>query len=123
MKGYQRSYGFDRIRKNHALSSELRHEIILQSPNSIRDGEGGFHDGWATVTTTWASISPITAKQRDYYNSLSTEITHIIKIRGDVACLDAYQVLFGTRVFELLTVENIQERNQLKILTCKERSR
>lgn len=123
MKGYQRSYGFDRIRKDHALSSELRHQVELQIPSNSADGEGGFFDGWVTKTTTWASVSPISAKQRDYYISLSTEITHTIKIRGDVDCLDTYQVKYGDRCFEILTVENIQERDVLKILVCKERSR
>ena len=123
MKGYKRKYGFDRIRENHAMSSDLRHQIVLQSCTNTRDGEGGFIEGWKTESTTWASISPITAKQRDYYNSLSTEITHIVKIRGDVSCLDTYQIKFGDRIFEILTVENIQERDVLKILVCKERSR
>ncbi len=123
MTGYKRSYGFDRIRKDHAFSSELRHQITLKTSASTTDGEGGFVDGWTTVGTTWASVSPITAKQRDYYNSLSTEITHLIKIRGDVTCLDTYQITFDSRIFEVLTVENIQERDIVKIVFCKERSR
>ena len=121
--GYERLYGFDRVRKNNALSSDLRHQVLLQLPATSSDGEGGFFDGWVTKTTTWASISPITAKQRDSYKSLSAEITHMIKIRGEVDCDTTYQVKFDDRVFEILTVENIQERDMLKILMCKERSR
>lgn len=123
MTGYKRSYGFDRIRENHALSSDLRHRIELQLSSTSRDGEGGFYDGWVTVTTTWASISPISAKQRDYYLAISAEVTHLIKIRGNVSCDSTHQVKFGERIFEILTVENIQERDTLKILVCKERSR
>jgi len=121
--GYERLYGFDRIRKNSAFSSELRHQIELQLSSTSRDGEGGFYDGWVTVNTVWASVNPISAKQRTYYNSISTEITHVIKIRGEVECLETYQVKFGDRLFEILTVENIQENDVQKILVCKERSR
>lgn len=105
------------------MSSDLRHQIEIQSLTSASDGAGGFTDIWETTITTWASISPISAKQRDYYNSLSTEITHIIKIRGDVDCRDTYKIKYDNREFEILTVENIQERDLLKIITCKERSR
>ena len=122
-KGYQRIYKMDRIKQNQALSSVLKHQIELQQPTESSDGEGGSHKGWVTVETTWASIDPINAKQRTYYNSLSTEVSHYVKIRGNVRCLDTYQVKFGERILEILTVEDIQERDILKVLICKERSR
>jgi len=48
------------------------------------------------------------------------EATHIIKVRGELAIAEKYRILFGTRVFEVLTVEDIQERGIVKWATCKE---
>jgi len=122
-KGYKRIYKFDRIQQNQALSSVLRHQVDFQYKANTNDGEGGRLEGWISRGVTWASVDPITAKQRNYYNSLSTEVTHIVKIRGDVICSDTDRLVFGERIFEILTIENIQERDILKMVTCNERSR
>jgi hypothetical protein len=34
---------------------------------------------------------------------------------------ESFRVLWGTRTFDILTIEDLQERNFVKIITCKER--
>lgn len=34
---------------------------------------------------------------------------------------ESFQVAYGTRIFEIMTIEDLQERNFTKIITCKER--
>lgn len=34
---------------------------------------------------------------------------------------ESFQILWGTRTFEILTIEDLQERNFVKLITCKER--
>jgi SPP1 family predicted phage head-tail adaptor len=106
------------------LATEARHRIILQSRQSTTDGEGGYDGEWADVVTIWAAIAPLQARQQYMYKSINVDATHLIKVRGlSIASETAefYRVKFGTRIFEILTVENIQERNFEKVLTCKER--
>jgi len=122
-KGYKQIYKFDRTKNNQALSSVLRHRITIEQPANSSDGEGGMVAGWVKVGVTWASVDPISAKQKTDFSSISTEITHLVKVRGNVICKDTYQLQFDGRTFEILTVENIQERDILKIIMCKERSR
>jgi SPP1 family predicted phage head-tail adaptor len=106
-----------------SLATEARHRITLQQKQSTTDGEGGFDGNWTDVKTVWASISPIKAIQQFMYKSVNMDGTHLIRVRGLEVVAGWNRVKFGTRVFEILTVENIQERNFEKVLTCKERTK
>jgi head-tail adaptor len=68
-----------------------------------------------------AAISPIQARQQFENKSVGVDATHLIKIRG-LESIDEKndRFLFGTRVFEILAVEDIQERGVVKVITCKE---
>jgi len=113
-------YNMDRIGKKSA-ATEFRHRIAIQSYDKNSDGEGGYTRDWNTDKLIWAAIYPVKASQVFEYRSINVEATHVIKIRGlETAINDTYRFLFGTRVFEILTIENLQERNFVKVLLCKE---
>lgn len=103
------------------LSTVLRHRVTLNMQNDAADGEGGFTENYATVRTCWASIEPIKAVQQYDYQSIGVDATHLIKIRGSIMVDEKkYKIIFGNRSFEVLTVENIQERGVYSVITCKE---
>ena len=105
------------------IATEARHRITIQAKNSTTDGEGGFADSWTDDTTCWAALYPMHAVQQYLYKSVNVDATHLIKIRA--LSMDVFpewnRIKFGTRIFEILTVENIQERDFQKMITCKER--
>ena len=103
------------------LATQARKKIVIQQANSTPDGEGGFTDAWVAVATVWASISPIRADQRAQYATLNVEATHLIRVRGLVDVEEKYRITYDSRIFEVLTVENIQERNFMKVCLCLER--
>ena len=103
------------------LASEMKHWISIQAKTSVPDGEGGHTDTWATSASCWAAVSPIQARQQFEYKSVNVDASHLIKVRGNVTIAEANQILFGSRIFEVLTVEDIQERGIVKVVTCKER--
>ena len=117
------AYNLKRIRKNKCLASDTRHRITFQNCAPSSDGEGGFIDGWIDVLTVWGSVNPVKASQEMEYKSISTETTYLIKVRGNVDCNDTQQIKFNNRYFEILTIENIQERQIEKQIFCKEVSR
>lgn len=104
----------------------LRTPIIIQAPSSASDGCGGVSSTWNTVLTTWAAIS--TVSQREVYQTgqgsqFTAQVTHRVQIRWPGATLGiagGMQVVFGTRVFAIQTVENVQERNRILNLMCVE---
>jgi SPP1 family predicted phage head-tail adaptor len=103
-----------------SLASEARHYIIIQTITQTSDGEGGFTDTWTDSSTISAAIYPIKAEQQFKYKSLNVEATHYVKIRGDLVITEKNRIKFRARFFEILTVENIQERGIEKFLVCKE---
>jgi SPP1 family predicted phage head-tail adaptor len=102
-------------------ASEMRHYVVIQDFGSTTDGEGSFDKSWVDGTTVAAAIFPIRAAQVFQYKSVNVDATHIIKIRGEISVYEKLnRIKFGTRTFEILTIEDIQERGVVKIITCKE---
>ena len=107
------------------LSSTLRHRVAIQERTNTTDGEGGFTEAWADVTgyeAVPAGIWPIFATQRTQYNSVNIEATHYVILRGEIDVVEsATRIKYGTRVFDVLFIEDYQERGVRKQCTCKER--
>jgi|GEM_PF-969269 len=101
-------------------STRLRHYIDVQSLDHTPDGAGGFTDAWTKAWSEWASVNPLKADQVFEYRSKNVHATHLIKVRGYSQLSELNRILFDGRTFEVLTVENLQERDFIKLATCKE---
>lgn len=111
---------YDRQGKK-TLATEARHYVYKQTRIKSADGEGGFTDSWSAGDMLAAAICPIQARQQNDYKSTGVDATHLIKIRGVIAIDEQNdRFLFGSRIFEILTVEDIEERGIVKVITCKE---
>jgi SPP1 family predicted phage head-tail adaptor len=106
-----------------SMASNMSHRIQLQTATAAPDGEGGFDTLWTTASIVWASISPIVAIKQAEYKSMGVTATHRIKVRGGVSVGEKQRILYGSRVFEILTIENIQENNVELVITCSEKLR
>lgn len=104
------------------LATECRHNIYVQTLTQTKDNEGGFTDSWAdSASFYWAAILPLKAVQKFNYKSVNEEVTHMIKVRGEVSITSKQRIRFGSRYFEIKTVENVQERDIVQWVLCKER--
>ena len=107
-----------------SLATELRHYITVQYLSKLSDDEGGYTESWHNKPNIAAAIYPIKAEQVAEYRSINVEATHIIKIRGKIDLTEVDRIYWNVKdkIFEILTIENIQEQDWLKVITCKERS-
>jgi SPP1 family predicted phage head-tail adaptor len=105
---------------NKSLATIMNKIISIQTKRSTPDGEGGFTETWVTISNIWASVEPIKATQVFTYRSIGVEASHLIKIRGSLYINEAQRILFDNRVFEILTIENIQEKGVYSVITCLE---
>ena len=118
------TFPYDR-KGRKTLATECRHYVYIQRKTSTDDGEGGYTVSWSSVKRIAAAIYPIRAIQRFEFQSVDVEATHIIRIRGKIENLtEVDRIYWGVKekIFEILTIENVQEQDWVKILTCKERS-
>jgi len=107
-----------------SLATELRHYITVQYLSKLSDGEGGYYESWHSRPNIAAAIYPMRAEQIWEYRSINVEATHIIKIRGKIDLTEVDRIYWNVKekIFEILTIENIQEQDWVKVITCKERS-
>lgn len=98
----------------------LNKRITIQEATETSDGRGGFTEGWLDTMTCWACIEPLFAKQIFEYRSLNVNASHRIKVRASITVEENNRILYGTRIFEVLTVENESESEVVKWITCKE---
>jgi len=103
------------------LASQCCSYVYIQTLARTADGEGGFTQKWTTGDMIPAAISPIQARQQFENKSVGVDATHLIKIRGLIDVDEKNnRFLYGSRTFEILTIEDIQERGIVKVVTCKE---
>lgn len=102
---------------------DLRHEIEIQVQGTARGDAGEILDSWTTETngSIWASIKPGSGREFLAAKQINAEITHEIKLWYYPAGLTpAKRILFGTRIFNIIQVMNIEERNIEHLVYAKE---
>jgi SPP1 family predicted phage head-tail adaptor len=101
----------------------LRNQIAVQQKSNTVTGTGSPLASWTTILTCMAAIN--TTAEREVYQTgqFSGQVTHRVSIYWpgvSIPITAGMQVLFGTRVFTIQAVDNVQERNRVLHLMCLE---
>lgn len=97
--------------------------IALQSPAGARDSVGERTTTWTTVETVWADISPLSVRDLIAAGQTQSEVSHRVKVRysSSIGGIDAsWRVLYGSRVFVIGGVRNLEEDSRVLELICSE---
>jgi len=101
---------------------KLRHRVTLQEYKEVLDQYGTPIDqGWQDVATIWASIEPIQGREYVLLQNTQSELTTRIRIRYRPEITPAMRVLYGTRVFNIQSVIDPEERHRELQLMCNEK--
>jgi len=98
----------------------LNKTIVLQSKTEVDDGMGAFTSTWGDEYTVKGAIWPVTGKEMIQNSALTSTISHKIQIRYLPDVKATWRVKYGTRLFNILSVINQNERNRVIDLICKE---
>ena len=98
----------------------LRHTVKVQQRTQESDGAGGYTDAWSDLFTASAAINPAKGYERLQAMQMETHITHKMVMRYDGRITTAHRILFGTRVFNIVEVLNVEERNMWLEITAVE---
>ena len=101
-------------------AGKLRHRLTVQTVTGAQDRYGEPSDTWADTRVVWAQVTPLTGDELIVARQVTPEVTHDIRMRYGVTVTPANRLLWGTRVFGILAVLNIEERNRELQLLCKE---
>ncbi|MBM1556902.1 head-tail adaptor protein [Sulfitobacter mediterraneus] len=60
----------------------LSHALILEGPERISDGAGGYAEGWIALGTLWAQITARTGRETAQGGAPVSRVSHRIVVRG-----------------------------------------
>ncbi|ADO42300.1 head-tail adaptor protein [Ketogulonicigenium vulgare] len=97
----------------------MNRALILQAPTRTPDGAGGYTQGWQTLGTLWAAVTPATGREAAALGAALARVPVRITLRaapaGDPRRPIAGQRLTeGPRSFLILAVQETSAR----LLTC-----
>ena len=108
-------------KKNRKVcTGDLRDRIILQN-RDIAPEEIDFTENFSNDIEVWAMIE--TKRGLDSFDGVNLEniITNNIYIRFLAGVTEETWILFDDRRFDIMDVENLDERKTFLLLRCKER--
>jgi SPP1 family predicted phage head-tail adaptor len=94
--------------------------LTFQRRGTAQDASGQEVETWTDVTPqSWARILPVSG--REYFNASGerAEVTHRIEINYR-ALAPRDRAVYGSRVFDIKSVINVEERNRDLLLMCTE---
>jgi head-tail adaptor len=94
-------------------SGSLRQRIEIQSASEAQDAYGAVSFSWSTDNTRWGSIQQLSADERKNHDQL--EGSNVVKITlrfyDGLAITNRFK--YGTRIFNIVSVNNEWERDHV----------
>ncbi|MBI1347107.1 hypothetical protein GC163_12555 [bacterium] len=101
---------------------KLRHRITVEEPSTARDETGQVNpsDTWATFAERYAAIEPVSSNEPNGEKP-EAQTTHRITLRYLSGLSHDQRIKLGSRVFQIVGIRNIDERNIWQEVTAIER--
>lgn len=101
-------------------SGSLRHKIEFLAIGAGQDNFGGVTEAQAHLAYSMAEIKPISGGERFMSNQVFAEATSQIRCRFIDGITPKHIIKFGTRSFNIMNIQNKDERNVELIIIAKE---
>jgi SPP1 family predicted phage head-tail adaptor len=99
----------------------LRHRLVLEQPVEAPDGAGGVTRSYATVTTLWAAVVPVTARGDVVAEELGATVTHRIVIRSGPEVTTRHRLREGARIFRIRALRDQDGSGRFMEINAEER--
>ena len=99
---------------------KLRRRITIERVTETQDTDGAVLETWSTYATVQASIEPISGREYFAAQSTQADVTHRIGIRYLSGIVPKMRVNYNSRIFDILSVINVDERSRELQLMCRE---
>jgi len=105
---------------NIIKAGQLRHRVQIQrNTSTTANSYGQVLPNWETIATRWASIEYVRGNEYDYSREMQGRNILTVKLRyTDLTIKDRF--LFGSRVLEIASIDNTNERNKELLAKCVE---
>jgi len=100
----------------------LTERVTIQAVTEAEDAYGTHAASWGTFATVWAAFEPLKAYEKYQAAQLQTPVTHKVTMRYLSGLTTKHRILWGTRVFNIVEVINVNEQDVLHVLKAVEGS-
>lgn len=101
-------------------AGKLTKRVEVQELTETRDAHGGITETWTTIATRWASVEPLSGRERWSAEQVDSDITHRIRMRRFRGLTTNHRIRWDGRVFNLRSVLNLDEADVEHELLCVE---
>ncbi len=99
---------------------KLRHSITIEQASETQAPDGSVIETWSTFANAQASIEPISGREYFAAQTTQADVTHRSYMRYIPGIVPKMRVKYGSRIFDILSVINVNERNRELQLMCRE---
>jgi SPP1 family predicted phage head-tail adaptor len=100
-------------------AGRLDKRVTIQTPTRASDDGGGYTTAWADTATVFAAVEPLGGQERFAAQQIKASMTHKVIIRHRPVNT-RQRLLYGTRVFQIESVTDPNERGEMLELFCSE---
>ncbi len=102
-------------------AGRLRKRVAVQSLSETENGFGQKTKTWSTSETRWAFIEPLSGRELEKARAVRSDVTHRVTMRaGGLTVTPEQRLLFGSRILNIASITNTEERNRELIFMCTE---
>lgn len=101
-------------------AGDLRQRVTINSKTATQDSLGAEVITWVEFATVWAAVEPVTGREFMDGRQITAEVTTLIRIRKMDGISPEMQVVFGSKVYDILSVIHVEERNREIQMVCQE---
>ena len=102
-------------------AGELRKYVTIQEKTGeTRDSYGSLTWTWQTLQQVYAAIEPLSGREFFDAQEVQADVSVRIRIRALAGVKPDMRVVYGSRVLEILSVLDLEERGQEMHLMCRE---
>lgn len=100
--------------------ARLRHRVRLEATVRTATSGGAALVTWLPVAELWASVEPITGSERVDADARAGRLTHSVTLRYRSDVTTAHRFVFGTRILDIRSVRDLDERHVRLVCLCDE---
>ena len=99
----------------------LRHRLSLEQSSLTPDGGGGVTESWVQVAQVWGAIEPLSGRESVEAARIAGRHMYEIRIRYRADVEPAMRFQMVSRIFHILSVEDVGGRGRWLKALCEER--
>lgn len=99
---------------------KARRRVSLQAPTASKNSYGESVNSWSDVAQRWALIEPLTGRELWQAQQVQADVSHKVTVRNFPGIKSDWRVIYKGRVFNVVFVQNPEERGRIVVLYCQE---